>query len=109
MCALIRKTAKEVLAKLYTVGYDAQDNVMFGTDCTAGVYSHTWAIGTERASAAPIRYAKAHYEGNFEELPVLDEAYALYLKDDITLSGEKKTDLLANLLGACRREESYEE
>ena len=57
-----------MLTKLYTVGYDAQHNVVFGTDCTAGDYSHTWAIGTERASAAPIRYAKAHYEGNFEEL-----------------------------------------
>ena len=47
MCALIRKTAKEVLTKLYAVGYDEQGNVMFGTDCTAGVYSHIWAIGTE--------------------------------------------------------------
>ena len=39
----------------------------------------------------------------------MDDAYALYLKDDITLSGDEKTDLLANLLGAYRREESYEE
>jgi hypothetical protein len=133
---------------------------MFGTDCTAGVYSdtwtdkwlktdgailqelgadetlfqklyhdnlmrflglkqrdfvhtspasddaHSWSIGTERASAAPIRYAKAHYEGDFEELlPVLDDAYALYLKDDITLSGDKKTDLLAGLLRSYRYEE----
>lgn len=150
---------RELLTKLYTVGYDVEDNVMFGTDCTAGVYSdtwtdkwlktdgailrelgadetlfqklyhdnllrflglkqrdfvhtspasddaHTWAIGTERASAAPIRYAKEHYEGDFAELlPVLDDAYALYSKDDTTISGDEKTDLLAGLLRAYRRE-----
>jgi hypothetical protein len=137
-----------------------EDNVMFGTDCTAGVYSptwadkwlktdgailqelgadegllqkmyhdnvlrffglkqrdfvhtspasddaHSWAIGTERASAAPIRYARAHYDGNFEELlPVLDEAYRLYMKDDCTVSGDEKTDMLAGLLRRYRSEE----
>lgn len=151
---------KELLTKLYTVGYDVADNVMFGTDCTASNYSNVWAgkwlekdgailrelgadeeiyqklyhdnllrflglkprdfvhtspvcdgdtawkIGKERASAAPIRYAKAHYDGDFEELlPALDDAYALYCKDDTTLSGDEKTDLLANLLRAYRREE----
>ena len=150
---------RELLTKLYTVGYDVEDNVMFGTDCTAGVYSdtwtdkwlktdgailrelgadetlfqklyhdnllrflglkqrdfvhtspasddaHTWAIGTERASAVPIRYAREHYEGDFTELlPVLDDAYSLYSKDDTTLSGDEKTDLLAGLLRAYRRE-----
>ena len=64
-----------------------------------------WKIGKERASAAPIRYAKAHYDGNFEELlPVLDDAYALYQKDDTSFSGEEKTDLLVKLLRAYRRE-----
>lgn len=151
---------RELLTKLYTVGYDVADNVMFGTDCGADNYNynwtqkwldtdgtilrelgadesifqklyhdnmmrflglrprdfvhtspacddaHGWTLGTERASAEPIRYAKEHYEGNFEELlPVLDDAYTLYSKDDTTLSGDEKTDLLANLLRAYRREE----
>lgn len=150
---------RELLTKLYTVGYDVADNVFFGTDCGAENYnhewtakwlktdgaimeelgaddallqkmyhdnllrflgirqrdfvhtspasddSHAWAIGTERASAAPIRYAREHCDGNFEELlPVLDDAYHLYTKDDTTLSGDEKTDLLANLLRAYRRE-----
>lgn len=151
---------KELLTKLYTVGYDVEDNVMFGTDCTASDYNHAWAgkwlkvdgailqelgandelyqklyhdnvlrflglkprdfvhtspvcdgdtawkIGKERASAAPIRYAREHYDGDFADLlPVLDDAYALYMKDDTTLSGEEKTDLLAKLLRAYRQGE----
>ena len=155
---------KELLTKLYTVGYDVVDNVMFGTDCTASGYSHIWAgkwlekdgailrelgaddelfqklyhdnllrflglkprdfvhttptcdnanawqIGKERPCAAPIRYAREHNNGNFEELlPVLDDAYALYCKDDTTVSGDEKTDLLAGLLRAYRREETCEE
>ena len=151
---------RELLTKLYTVGYDVEDNVFFGSDCSADNYnsdwvqkwldadstilqemgadaplfrkmyhdnllrflgfkqrdfvhtspasddSHAWTIGTERTSAAPIRYAREHYDGNFEELlPVLDDAYALYRKDDTTLSGDEKTDLLASLLRAYRREE----
>ena len=150
---------KELLTKLYTVGYDVADNTMFGTDCTASSYSDAWAgnwvktdgailrelgadeevfqklyhdnllrflglrlrefvhatpscdnanaweLGKERPCGAPIRYAKAHYDGNFEELlPALDDAYKLYLKDDTTLSGDAKTDLLADLLRAYRRE-----
>ena len=150
---------KELLTKLYTVGYDVADNVFFGTDCSADNYNYGWAqkwletdgailqelgandeifqkmyrdnllrflglkprdfvhtspvcddanrwsMGAERASAAPIRYAREHYDGNFEELlPVLDDAYALYRKDDTTLSGDEKTDLLVNLLRAYRKE-----
>lgn len=151
---------RELLTKLYTVGYDVEDNVFFGSDCSAENYnsawvqkwldadgtilqelgaddplfqkmyhdnllrflgmkqrdfvhtspasddSHAWAIGTDRASAAPIRYAREHYDGDFEDLlPVLDDAYALYQKDDTTLGGDEKTDLLASLLRAYRREE----
>ena len=67
--------------------------------------AHGWEIGKERASAAPIRFAREHYEGDFAELlPVLDDAYALYSKDDTTMSGDEKTDLLAGLLRAYRRE-----
>ena len=150
---------RELLTKLYNVGYDVADNVMFGTDCSADNYNYewagkwletdgailremgaddeifqkmyhdnlmrflglkprdfvhtspvsddanSWAIGRERASAAPIRYAKTHYEGNFEELlPVLDDAYALYQKDNVTLSGDPRTDLLAGLLRNYRTE-----
>ena len=149
---------KELLTKLYTVGYDVADNVFFGTDCSADNYNHRWTqkwletdgailqelgandeifrklyhdnlmrflglkprdfvhtspvcddahgwtIGAERASAAPIRYARAQYNGDFEELlPVLDDAYALYSKDDTTLSGDEKTDLLAGLLREYRK------
>jgi predicted TIM-barrel fold metal-dependent hydrolase len=155
---------KELLTKLYTVGYDVEDNVMFGTDCTAHEYNGNWAgkwlkvdgailddlgandelyqkmyhdnllrflglkprdfvhtspvcdgdtaweIGKERASAAPIRYAREHYDGDFAELlPVLDDAYALYCKDDVTLSGDEKTDMLAGLLRAYRQEAKCEE
>ena len=151
---------KELLTKLYTVGYDVADNVMFGTDCSADNYNynwtrkwldadgailrelgaddavfqkmyhdnlmrflglkprdfvhtspacddaHGWEMGKERASAAPIRYAREHYDGDFDDLlPVLDDAYALFRKDDTTLSGDETTDLLANLLRAYRREE----
>ena len=151
---------KELLTKLYTVGYDVPDNVMFGTDCTASSYSAQWAgnwlktdgailrelgadeeifrklyqdnmlrflglkprdfvhatpscdnanpwqMGKARPCAAPLRYAKAHYAGNFEELlPVLDDAYALYCRDDTALSGDAKTDLLTNLMRSYRREE----
>lgn len=151
---------KELLTKLYTVGYDVEDNVFFGTDCSAEDYksawvqkwldtdgailqelgadeklyrkmyhdnlmrflgikqrdfihtsptcddAHAWSIGAERACAAPIRYAREHYKGDFETLlPVLDDAYALYSKDDVTLSGDPKTDLLAGLLRAWRKEQ----
>jgi len=150
---------KELLTKLYTVGYDVEDNVFFGTDCGAENYNsawaqkwldmdgailrelgaddrllqkmyhdnllrflglkqrdfvhtspasddaHAWSIGTERASAAPIRYAREHYDGDFAQLlPVLDDAYALYKKDDVSLSGDEKTDLLTGLLRAYRKE-----
>ena len=150
---------RELLTKLYTVGYDVADNVFFGTDCSADQYnpswtakwmqtdgaileelgadeeifqkmyqdnllrflglkqrdfvhtspasddSHAWTIGAERASAAPIRYAREHYAGDFGQLlPALDDAYHLYLKDDTTLSGDEKTDLLAGLLRAYRKE-----
>lgn len=152
---------KELLTKLYTVGYDVADNVFFGTDCSAENYNaawagkwmatdgailqelgaddeifqkmyhgnllrflglkprdfvhtspvcddaHSWQMGKERSSAAPIRYAKEHYDGDFAQLlPVLDDAYALYQKDDVTLSGDEKTDLLAGLLRAYRMEET---
>ena len=33
---------KELLTKLYTVGYDVGDNVMFGTDSTAHAYKNEW-------------------------------------------------------------------
>lgn len=150
---------RELLTKLYTVGYDVADNVFFGTDCSADQYnpswaakwmqtdgaileelgadeeifqkmyqdnllrflglkqrdfvhtspasddSHAWTIGAERASAAPIRYAREHYAGDFGQLlPVLDDAYRLYTRDDTTISGDEKTDLLAGLLRAYRKE-----
>ena len=64
-----------------------------------------WQIGRERASAGPIRYATEHYAGNFRELlPVLDEAYALYQKDNVSVSGDEKTDILAGLLREYRME-----
>ena len=34
---------EELLTKLYKVGYNVGDNIMFGTDCSAGDYSTDWA------------------------------------------------------------------
>jgi len=34
---------KELLTKLYNIGYNVGDNVMFGTDCSASDYSADWA------------------------------------------------------------------
>lgn len=34
---------EEVLTKLFCIGYDFEDNLMFGTDCTAESYSYEWA------------------------------------------------------------------
>jgi hypothetical protein len=34
---------KEALTKLFTVGYDIQKNVVFGTDCSTGPYNARWA------------------------------------------------------------------
>ena len=34
---------RELLEKLYTIGYDVGHNVMFGTDCGAEAYSCAWA------------------------------------------------------------------
>ena len=33
----------ELLTKLYTLGYDVGDNIMFGTDTSADAYSYKWA------------------------------------------------------------------
>lgn len=33
---------EEVLTKLYTVGYDIENNVIFGTDCNTGNYNYKW-------------------------------------------------------------------
>lgn len=34
---------RELLTKLYTLGYDVGDNIMFGTDTSADAYSDKWA------------------------------------------------------------------
>lgn len=34
---------EEVLTKLFTVGYDVENNVVFGTDCSTGDYNSNWA------------------------------------------------------------------
>lgn len=34
---------EELLTKLYTIGYDVGDNIMFGTDCNSHNYSTDWA------------------------------------------------------------------
>ena len=33
----------ELLTKLYTIGYDVGDNIMFGTDCSSDEYRSEWA------------------------------------------------------------------
>ncbi len=35
---------KELLTKLYTLGYDVGDNIMFGTDTSADAYNSDWAV-----------------------------------------------------------------
>ncbi|MBQ9965465.1 MAG: amidohydrolase family protein [Clostridia bacterium] len=34
---------EDLLTKLYTIGYDVGDNIMFGTDCSVPEYSSEWA------------------------------------------------------------------
>lgn len=34
---------EEVLTKMFTVGYDIENNVIFGTDCSTGSYNDKWA------------------------------------------------------------------
>ena len=34
---------RELLTKLFTIGYDVPDNIMFGTDCDGEKYSVKWA------------------------------------------------------------------
>ena len=34
---------RDVLTRLFTVGYEIGGNVFFGTDCAAGDYNHQWA------------------------------------------------------------------
>lgn len=34
---------KEALTKLYTVGYDVKENVLFGTDCATATYNAAWS------------------------------------------------------------------
>lgn len=36
---------KDLITKLFTVGYDVQNNIMFGTDSVAGEYDPNWAAG----------------------------------------------------------------
>jgi predicted TIM-barrel fold metal-dependent hydrolase len=35
---------EDVLRKLFTVGYDVENNVLFGTDCATGNYNTRWAL-----------------------------------------------------------------
>ena len=34
---------RDALTKLFTVGYDVERNMVFGTDCNANAYNHAWA------------------------------------------------------------------
>lgn len=34
---------EELITKLYTIGYDIENNLMYGTDCSVNDYNHKWA------------------------------------------------------------------
>ncbi len=43
---------EEVLTKLYRVGYDVADNVMFGTDSSANSYNTKWSLDWQQRDFA---------------------------------------------------------
>ena len=56
---------KELLTKLYNIGYDVGDNVMFGTDCNASDYSAQWAkkwLKTDGEILEELGVSKANLE-----------------------------------------------
>ncbi len=56
---------KELLTKLYTIGYNVGDNVMFGTDSYSGDYSSAWAkkwLDTDRRILLDLGVSKKNIE-----------------------------------------------
>lgn len=61
---------KELLEKLYTIGYDVSDNVFFGTDSVADDYKTKWAekwLDTDRKILDEIGVSKENREKLYEE------------------------------------------
>lgn len=63
---------KEALTKLFTIGYDVEDNILFGTDCLASDYDIKWlkdwnATDSQIMSDLGIRQEtmEKYYSGNF--------------------------------------------
>jgi predicted TIM-barrel fold metal-dependent hydrolase len=60
---------REALVKLYTIGYDVQENVLFGTDCVTATYNAGWSREWQARDAAILetlgvgRAAVANYFG----------------------------------------------
>jgi len=56
---------EELLTKLYTVGYDVGNNIMFGTDSSADTYSPAWPgkwLNTDRKILQKLGVSKANME-----------------------------------------------
>ena len=63
---------EELLRKLFTVGYDVPNNIMYGSDCSAGDYQYAWtkkwlAIDTALFDKfhIPPKMRQKIFEGNF--------------------------------------------
>ena len=35
---------RDLLTKLFTIGYDVENNIFFGTDCDADAYNSSWSL-----------------------------------------------------------------
>ena len=62
---------KELLTKLYTLGYDVGDNIMFGTDTSADAYSYSWSGEWQRIDGeildelgVSLKYREKLYSSN---------------------------------------------
>lgn len=56
---------EELLTKLYTVGYDVGNNVLFGTDCSADTYRSQWAahwLKTDRAILERLGMSRENFQ-----------------------------------------------
>jgi len=61
---------RDALTKLFTVGYDVEHNVIFGTDCCANDYNHRWArewIERDRAIYAELGLSQETIDAVFGE------------------------------------------
>ncbi|MBR5236489.1 MAG: amidohydrolase family protein [Clostridia bacterium] len=61
---------KELLTKLYTIGYDMGHNIMFGTDCSANTYSADWCknwLDIDSKIMLELGVSKENFENLYSE------------------------------------------